>query len=110
MKKIVIILALLIATQVMVFANGKKKGDDIRKLKTELNLTDDQVKKIDVIYAKFEQKTKLNAPAANQKEQIKSNLKMRKERRSEVAKILTPDQRKAYIQIRQKQQAAPVKK
>jgi hypothetical protein len=81
-------------------AAPKKNMNDVRKFKTELNLTNAQMTQLDKIYGDYKSKAKLQAPLANKKAEIMNKMAMRKELRKQVAKVLTTAQRQKIMEMR----------
>lgn len=69
------------------FSPEEKSAKQTEWMKKELNLTDDQAKKIEEINLKYDKKT------LDLKAQIKEN---RKQQRTEVKSVLTEEQRKTF--------------
>ncbi|MBN1925995.1 MAG: hypothetical protein JW798_09175 [Prolixibacteraceae bacterium] len=99
MKNILFIIILIVLLPLTNQAKGKGSLPDVRKFKTELKLTTDQMNQLNTLYNNFEARAKLQAPAENRKEQLMQKMELRKELRSEVRKVLTPKQLKEYFQI-----------
>lgn len=111
MKYVYIIIFLIIASPV--FSQNKTQRNaatDIRKYKTELNLTVEQMGKLNTIYNNYNSRVSLQAPEKNWKENAKKNNAIRQELRKEVQQVLTPEQQKTFTQLRQKQQKTAIKK
>jgi Spy/CpxP family protein refolding chaperone len=112
MKLLYIILFVILVAPV--FSNNPARNilPDIRKQKAELELTNEQIEKLDKIYNNYNARTLLQAPApeGDFRETVKKRMEIRREMRQEIAKVLTPEQRKAYIQLRQQQKAAAQQK
>jgi Spy/CpxP family protein refolding chaperone len=75
------------------------RGQDIRKLKKELNLTAQQMQQLNSIYTNQQANAKLAAPKAINKENIQKMTEQRFKDRKEVMKVLTPQQRREYRKI-----------
>ncbi|MBN2263258.1 MAG: hypothetical protein JW735_10110 [Prolixibacteraceae bacterium] len=111
MKYLYVIIFLIIASPVFSNKNAQRKVVDIRKYQNELNLTQEQMVKLKAIYSKNDARLLLQAPAQNWREDVKKRNAIRQEMRKEVRQVLTSEQLKAYVQLRQKQQQqAAIKK
>ena len=108
MKNILIIISFIILLPLVTNAAGKIAMPDVRKHKTELNLTSDQMERLNTIYNNFQARAKLQAPAETGRQRMEQRREMRKEMRREIGKVLTKEQRQAYAQLmrnkRQEQQ------
>ncbi|MBN1925992.1 MAG: hypothetical protein JW798_09160 [Prolixibacteraceae bacterium] len=104
MKNILIIISFVILLPLATNAAGKTKMPDVRKYKTELNLTEDQMNRLNTVYNNFDARAKLQAPAQTGRERMEQRMQLRKEMRKEIAQVLTKEQRQAYIQIMQNNQ------
>ncbi|MCF8358333.1 MAG: hypothetical protein K9H26_06215 [Prolixibacteraceae bacterium] len=105
MRNIVFIIILMVMLPMATQAKGKSPIPDVRKHKTELQLTTEQMNRLNTLYTNFEARAKLQAPAENRKEQLLQKMELNKEMRKEVLKVLTPKQRKAYFQLIQSKRA-----
>jgi hypothetical protein len=99
MKAIYLLLIVFMLAAVSTQAAVQKKSMDVRKYKTELNLTQEQITQLDAIYNNFQARTRLQAPAENKQQGMQQKRELRKEMRTQTIKVLTPTQRKAYFQL-----------
>lgn len=104
MKYLYIIIFLIVASPVFSQKKVQTNNIDVRKYKAELNLSSEQITKLDAIYNNYNSRMLLQAPKANWKEDAKNNIAIRQEMRKEVRQVLTPEQQKTFVQLRQKQQ------
>jgi len=100
MRTILYAIVVFLMLPVLVSAAPNKNPNDIRKYKTELNLTNAQLIQLDKIYGDYQAKVKLQAPAANKKTEIMNMLAKRKELRLQVRKVLSSDQQKKVMELR----------
>lgn len=115
--KTIYLLLLFLAITVTTQAVNQKRNNDVRKYKTELNLSQDQLNKIDQILTNFEAIPALKSADTNntisKEDQVRKNREKRMQMRKDIAQVLTPDQRKAYYQLRraerEKQQVKTIK-
>ena len=104
MKTIIAILILLTSLPAISQVKRRDNNTNLSKLKTELNLTQDQESQIRTVLTSHRSRVKLQAPVNNTEERLKQKMQLRKDLRTQVAKILTPEQRKAYIELLNKNQ------
>jgi Spy/CpxP family protein refolding chaperone len=99
MKAIYLLLVVFMLAAVSTQAAVQKKSKDIRKFKTELNLTQEQITQLDAVYNNFQARTRLQAPAENKQKGIQQKRELRKEMRDQVIQVLTPEQRRGYFKL-----------
>ena len=104
MKTILAILILFTSLSAIGQVKKKDNNSEIKKLKTELNLTQGQEKQITTVITNHKSRVKLQAPIQDPKQRLVQKMQLRKELRTEIAKILTPEQRKAYVELLNKNQ------
>jgi hypothetical protein len=93
MKAIYFILILMILLPFTSLARDVKNTRiDIRKYKTELNLTTQQMSQLNTIYSNLAAKTKLAAPQVTHEQRMKMRIETRKQFRSDISKVLTKEQ------------------
>jgi hypothetical protein len=92
MKAIYIILILMILLPFTSLAKDNVNRNDIRKYKTELNLTTQQMNQLNTIYNNIEAQKKFTNPKATHEEIKQLRIERRKQLRSDLSKVLTKEQ------------------
>jgi len=99
MKTIYTIILVLFLASVVSSANAGNKVKDIRQYKTELNLTAQQMQQINTIYDNAQARVRLQAPATTPEQKAQQRFAANKQRRDEIRRILTPEQKRQYRKI-----------
>lgn len=94
MRTLFITIVVFLMLPIALSAAPKKNMNDVRKFKTELNLTNAQMTQLDKIYGNHQARAKLQAPSSDIKAEMTNKIALRKEFRKQVGKVLTPEQRK----------------
>jgi hypothetical protein len=96
MKAIYIIFVLLLLLPIISSAAPKNTRSDIRKFKTELNLSPQQLNQLDAIYSNLKAQVKLQAPQLTREQKVKMRVDRRKKLNADIAKVLN-DQQKTQL-------------
>jgi hypothetical protein len=105
MKAIYIILTLMILLPFSSLAKETVIKNDIRKYKTELNLTTQQMNQLNTIYNNIEVQKKFANPKATHEEIKQMRIERRQQLRSDLSKVLTKEQGIKLKAIRQANKA-----
>ncbi|NLU38436.1 MAG: hypothetical protein GXX78_06035 [Bacteroidales bacterium] len=100
MKAIYTIILVCFLATIASNAKADNATRDIRKYKTELKLTSQQMQQLDAIYSNAERaRAKLSASPANGQAKMEQRRALMKKQRQDVRKVLTPQQRLAYAKM-----------
>jgi|WetSurMetagenome_2_1015567.scaffolds.fasta_scaffold489225_1 hypothetical protein len=99
MRKLLIIIAVVLLFPLITTATPQK-SNDVRKYKTELNLSASQISQLDKIYNNFHANFKMLAPGKDKKDNIQKRMALRKDLRKNISKVLTVDQQKKFLALR----------
>jgi ABC-type Na+ efflux pump permease subunit len=98
-KLVYLLLVAMWLLPVTMQAGNSEEKLDVRKYKTELKLSTQQLTQLNSVYNNYQSKSAMQVSAKKGKEKMQQIVTLRNETRKAVMAILTPDQRKQYRSI-----------